>query len=110
MSAPWHTIAPVAVLWGLTGLIGMTYVVVVAARMRQQRAYRPDLEDWLFHALLPFIAYAVLAISALIARSNEREALFGVGAAALLLVFIGIHNAWDSVAYLVRKRETGDRA
>jgi hypothetical protein len=27
--------------------------------------------------------------------------LFGVGAAALLLLFIGIHNAWDSIAYLV---------
>jgi hypothetical protein len=26
-----------------------------------------------------------------------REALFGVGAAALLLLFIGIHNAWDAV-------------
>jgi hypothetical protein len=29
------------------------------------------------------------------------EALFGVGAAALLLLFTGIHNAWDSVIYLV---------
>jgi hypothetical protein len=27
--------------------------------------------------------------------------LFGVGAAALLLLFIGIHNAWNSIAYLV---------
>jgi hypothetical protein len=25
--------------------------------------------------------------------------VFGVGAAALLLLFTGIHNAWDSVAY-----------
>ena len=28
-------------------------------------------------------------------------ALFGVGAAALLLLFTGIHNAWDSIVYLV---------
>jgi len=27
--------------------------------------------------------------------------LFGVGAAALLLLFIGIHNAWDGVTYHV---------
>jgi hypothetical protein len=32
---------------------------------------------------------------------DEREALFGVGAAALLLLFDGIHNAWDNVAYHV---------
>jgi hypothetical protein len=30
-----------------------------------------------------------------------REALFGVGAAALLLLFVAIHNAWDGVAYLL---------
>jgi hypothetical protein len=35
------------------------------------------------------------------ALSHTREALFGVGAAALLLLFIGIHNAWDSIVYLV---------
>jgi hypothetical protein len=27
--------------------------------------------------------------------------LFGVGAAALLLLFVGIHNAWDAVTYHV---------
>jgi hypothetical protein len=34
--------------------------------------------------------------------------LFGVGAAALLLLFIGIHIAWDNVAYhvLVNKTHT----
>ena len=30
-----------------------------------------------------------------------REALFGVGGATLLLLFIAIHNSWDSVAYHV---------
>jgi hypothetical protein len=104
VSAPWHAIHTVAVLWGLTGLIGATYIIIVARRMRTQRAYRPELEDWIFHVLLPLVAYGVLAFSALAAPSNEHEALFGVGAAALLLVFIGIHNAWDAVAYLVRRR------
>lgn len=33
--------------------------------------------------------------------AHAGEALFGVGAAALLLLFIGIHNAWDAVAYHV---------
>ena len=51
--------------------------------------------------LLPFAAYAILAISAFAARSQVREALFGVAAAALLLLFIGIHNAWAAVTYHV---------
>jgi hypothetical protein len=36
-----------------------------------------------------------------VAFSHLTEALFGIGTAALLLLFIGIHNAWDSVIYLV---------
>ena len=28
------------------------------------------------------------------------DALFGIAAAALLLLLIGIHNAWDSVTYI----------
>ncbi len=50
----------------------------------------------------------VLAISAYAAHSHARPALFLVGAAALLLLFIGIHNAWDAVTYHVflRSRTT----
>ena len=47
------------------------------------------------------IPLALAAISAFAARSHMREALFGVGAAALLLLFVGIHNAWDAVVYHV---------
>jgi hypothetical protein len=70
-------------------------------RMRAQTVYQPELEDWLFHVVLPLAAYAMLALSAFEAPYHTRAALFGVGAAALLLLFIGIHNAWDGVAYHV---------
>jgi hypothetical protein len=101
LCAPWHRIGAAAVLWGLVGLTGILYEIIVARRMRVQVAYTPELEDWLFHVLLPFAAYATLAGSAYAARAHAREALFGVGAAALLLLFIGIHNAWDNVTYHV---------
>jgi len=69
--------------------------------MRVQTAYKPEFEDWLFHALLPFAAYATLIGSAFASRVDVEKSLFGVGAAALLLLFIGIHNAWDAVTYHV---------
>jgi hypothetical protein len=81
--------------------IGVVYAGIVARRMRLQAAYKPEFEDWLFHVLLPFTAYAVLAISALSAQSHLRQSLFAVAAAVLLLLFIGIHNAWDAVTYHV---------
>jgi hypothetical protein len=108
-SAPWNRITTVAVLWGLAGLCGVVYTVVVARRMRVQSAYQPVFEDWLFHVLLPFAAYAALPISAYTAHSHARPALFLVAAATLLLLFIGIHNAWDAVTYhvFVRSRQEG---
>lgn len=98
---PWHGVGAFAVVWGLVGLGGITYGVVVARRMRMQDAYRPVLEDWLFHLALPIAAYALLALSALAAPSHAREALLGVGGTVLLLLFIGVHNAWDAIAYHV---------
>lgn len=106
--APWKVVTPAAVLWGIAGLSGVAYAVIVARHMKAQTTYQPEFQDWLFHALLPLVAYAILALSPFAAPSHTRAALFGVGASALLLLFIGIHNAWDTVTYhvFVEKRET----
>ena len=82
------------------GLIGAVYIITVARQMGVQTAYEPEFEDWLYYALLPLAAYAMLALSAFTALSLTHEALFGVGDSALLLLFIGIHNAWDGITYL----------
>ena len=105
LNAPWHEVTSAAVLCGLVGLSGVVYEIIVARRMRVQSAYTPEFEDWLFHLFLPFVAYVVLAGSACASRVNVGRTLFGVGAAALLLLFIGIHNAWDAVTYHVFSRQ-----
>jgi hypothetical protein len=101
LRAPWQTITPAAILLAVVGLWGIGYSVVVIQHMRRQSAYQPDLADWIYFAVLPLIAYVVLASSALATISHAREALFGAAAAALILLFTAIHNAWDSVAYHV---------
>jgi uncharacterized membrane protein HdeD (DUF308 family) len=110
LRAPWHSIGSAAAFWGLVGVVGGIYMLLVVRRMRRQRAYKPDWEDWLSHGVLPLIAYAVLAVSAFEAHAHESVALFGAGGATLLLLFIGIHNSWDTIAYqvLVRLRDVGD--
>ena len=100
-SVPWTGIAVVTLLWGLVGISGVMYALIVARRMRVQNAYQPVFEDWLFHVLLPFAAYLALGVSAWTAHSHVHASLLLVGAAALLLLFIGIHNAWDAVTYHV---------
>jgi len=63
----------------------------------------------LFHAALPLVAYAVLVVSGLAAQAHARDALFGVGGATLLLLFSGIHNAWDAVVYHVFVKMPGTK-
>lgn len=106
LSLPWHRISSASISWGLVGLVGLAYVFLVIRRMKRQSAYKPVFEDWLFHALAPLCAYATLLGSSFAARSHTRAALFAVGAASMLLLGLGIHNAWDAVMYhVVTKRK-----
>jgi hypothetical protein len=84
VSVPWHKIGTVSVVWGLGGLSGIVYAVIVSRRLRVQTIYQPVFEDWLFHVLLPLAAYAMLAGSAYMVHSHARPALFVVDAAAPL--------------------------
>lgn len=54
-----------------------------------------------WRGLHTLVSYAV--------RSHVREALFAVGAAALLLLFIGLHNAWGAVTHHVSSEYSNKR-
>jgi len=98
---PWHSIMPVSIVWGAAGAVGILYTAIIGRGFKKQRAYSPVLEDWFFRVLLPIVGYLVLCGAALVARNHERAALFQVAAVALLLLFVGIHDAWDNATYLV---------
>lgn len=107
--APWSGALAPTVLVGVFGAAGVAYVAIVARRARAQTAYHPVFEDWLFHVILPAATYGALALGGLVARSHLEASLYGVAAASMMLLFIGIHNAWDSVTYLVFSRRQGQR-
>ena len=98
---PWRSIEPMSFIWALMGTAGVLYSIVIIKRIRDQRSYRPVFEDWLFHAILPFVSYAALVAAAFASSSSTRDALFLAGGSALLLLIIGIHNAWDTTTYNV---------
>ena len=62
---------------------------------------KPVLEDWIWHTLLPLTAYLMILTATLLAGIHTRGAFFAVASAALGLLFIGIHNAWDTVVWIV---------
>ena len=108
LAAPWHSLHVVGVLLVIAGIAGVAYAAIILRRMVQRArlevSYTPVLEDWLWFGAFPFTAYIALAVAALIFLADPPFALFIVGAALLLLIVIGIHNAWDSITYLATER------
>jgi hypothetical protein len=104
LSAPWQALLLAGLVLGLSGLAGVTYAAIAVRRMRRSTGYRPDLEDWLWYAAFPLVAYTALVVAAMMLPSSPEPALFGVGAVTVLLLFIGIRNAWDAVTYLAVER------
>ncbi|HEY4219368.1 MAG TPA: hypothetical protein VGM67_19625 [Gemmatimonadaceae bacterium] len=100
ISAPWPTLLPPVVVLTLIGLGGVGYAIIVTLRARQQQDYKPVLEDWIWHSMLPLIAYVTFLCGAIVLGRGDAAGLFAIGASTLLLLLIGIHNAWDSVAYV----------
>ena len=100
MSAPWEELSHAAIMFGLFGLTGVVYTSIVTKRASSSRRYKPVLEDWIFHVVLPFIAYLMLLGASLALTRYDTQALFTIGTASLLLLVVGVHNAWDTVTYL----------
>ena len=109
-SAPWGGLGPPGVGIAVAGVCGFVYSVAVLRRAMRQRDYKPVLEDWIWHAALPLVAYAALVYAGIQLSRVSSDALYIVGGSALLLVFIGIHNAWDTVTYVTLERFREHRA
>jgi hypothetical protein len=105
LSAPWSALSSAALALGVCGVAGLAYTLMVVRRARRQTIYVPVLEDWIFHAVLPLIAYVTLLLAALLLQRNPAPSLFVIGGTALLLLFVGIHNAWDAGTYIALRRQ-----
>ena len=104
LSAPWPSLSSTGIALGMCGCFGVGYVAVVIRRARRQTGYQLVMEDWVWHIALPPIAYTALVAAAFTLGRHVLVSLFVVAGAALLLLFIGIHNAWDAVTYIALDR------
>jgi len=112
LSAPWRRLQDPAHFVGAIAIAGAVYVLIVTRRMvRQKRGgYTPVIEDWVWHAFLPMMGYTALFIGAAGLSHDQEWATFLIGGVSLLLVGCGIHNAWDTVTYMVDNRNGGKAA
>jgi hypothetical protein len=98
--APWRSLFGPATVLGLAGLAGIAYLSRVIFLTKGLTDYEPDIEDWIWYTLLPFLAYSTILAGALALPAFAIIALFVLAAGVALLIFIGIRNAWDIVTYI----------
>ena len=109
MTAPWHSLDHLAFCVGAFGIAGILYSMRVLWHARKAE-YNPDAEDWFWYTALPLAAYTALAVAAAtVWWWAPRIGLSVIAATSLLFLFLGIHNAWDTVTYIaVQNQENPD--
>jgi hypothetical protein len=105
LTAPWHALFSVGATLSLCAIAGVIYACIVYKHTRRQRDYKPVLEDWVWHVILPLAAYTAVFIGGWTLSSHPVSSLFVIGAMAVLLLFVGIHNAWDAINYVGMLRQ-----
>ena len=107
LSAPWHVLSSAGVVVDACGAAGLAYAIMIIRHARRQTGYSPDAEDWFWYSALPLVGYASLLGAGILLNRYSTISLFVIAATALLLMCVGIHNAWDTVTYIAvaRKKE-----
>jgi len=107
MSVPHQTILGLSVGLAICGIGTVIYTGVIAKNVRRfATEYVPVVEDWVWHVILPTLDYGALLATAFLIWYRLQLALYCVAAALTLLLFIGIHNAFDvAVSVTVQKHK-----
>jgi hypothetical protein len=108
LSAPWRSLHSPALVIGVGSVLLAIYVLVVARRIAHMTGYTPVAEDWVWHVVVPLVVYAALIVSALELEAHVETVLFVIAGASMVLLFDGIHNAWDIATYIAL--QVGSRA
>jgi hypothetical protein len=100
LSAPWRTLASPGLVLGVSGVAGLGYEAITTLRAFRSTGYQPVFEDWVFHVVLPLVAYLLVIVSAVLLVRDSVHALFAIGTGSVILLLVGIHNSWDTVTYV----------
>ena len=107
LNVPHQNVMSLSLGFSAVGVAGLIYAGVIGASMRRSKiAYVPVHEDWLWHLSLPTVVYGALLAIGFLTWHRMEQSLYGVAVVSMLLLFIGIHNAWDvAVSISVRKKQ-----
>jgi hypothetical protein len=108
LAMPRHTVLSLSVGLGVVGFAGLIYIATITAGIHRIKGeYTPVAEDWIWNVILPAACFGVLLTMALLFSTRPKQCLYGVAAAIMLLMVVGIHNAWDIAVWnSIKKDET----
>jgi hypothetical protein len=105
LNIPGQTPVTLGVCLGVSGLIGLGYSIGTVRQLHHNRnSYVPVASDWIWNAVLPTLCYLVLLLGGIMAARHVPTALYATAAVSLLLLLIGIHNAWDIAVWFTAER------
>jgi hypothetical protein len=107
MNVPGQSATSLGICLGAFGVMGLMYSGGTALHVNRATTntnYKPVAEDWIWNAILPTATYAVLFIAGLIATVHTPTSLYLTAAASMVLLIIGIHNAWDIAVWFTAER------
>lgn len=107
-SCPWQSLSGPALALAACGVAGVMYILN-AVRHARQANYNADFEDWIWYSCLPLATYIFLFAAALLLTRHFTFALFSIAAISLLLLFLGIRNAWDTVTFIAMRQHPGTK-
>jgi hypothetical protein len=106
LTMPRHTVVTLSFGLGAVGLAGLVYVGTIAAGIHRLKGdYTPVLEDWIWNVILPALCFCVLLGTAFLFSTRPKQCPYGVAAAIMLLMIVGIHNAWDIAVWNSIKKQ-----
>ncbi len=105
MSAPWQVLTDLGICIGAYGTAGILYSLQVLSHARKAD-YNPDAEDWLWYTVIPMAAYTALIAAGILFWWRPMWALVIIAVTDFVFLFVGIHNAWDTVTYVAMRQAT----
>jgi hypothetical protein len=111
LSVPRQNVTSISIGSGAAAIGLLIYTGVITSNMRRFASnYVPVLEDWIWHVMLPAIAYAALLAMSFLLWHLPRQSMYGIASSLMLLLFVGVHNSWDvAISVTIQKKKEEEK-
>lgn len=102
MATPALSLKLLRAIFFVGGVGGLIYLVWIRGH-KQWRESQLDRLDWCWYIGLPFLSYLLIVANAIVMGVNMKVGLAMLGGTVILLLVIGIRNAWDLVLWMAQQ-------